>query len=295
MDRRTFRPGFRPEPPHPKHLSFESGLKPRLAGVTVYRDVDLRPFSPLSQRHDQQTTSSCAANAVVRAVEIRQNMFPGGPPYVDLSRLAVYYLARELMDPPETHKDEGVFISHACDVIRRFGVCPESDWPFDPGLITTPPSWSAMRRAYQHKIKAFYRIESTGARRVAEVARAIQSGLPVVYGTVIDDQWGRYHGKLDVLDPLGLPMAGREWGGHATVLIGTRGDTFIGENSWGTWGDEGFYRIKAEVIASPVSSDFWVLENTDEPWSTVSPPSARRCPKDTDGDGNCHHHPRGCP
>jgi C1A family cysteine protease len=266
MDPKTIKFGFRPEPPNPKHLSFEKLLKPRIASFASFGDKDLREFSPANQRHDQSRTSSCTANAVVRAVEIRQNMYPGGPPYVDLSRLAIYYLARQMMTPPETDKDEGSYISHACDVLRRFGVCPEADWPFAIEKLFTPPTWMSMRRAYQHKIKAFYRITSSGSARVAEVARCVQAGLPVVYGTLIGSDWYGYRGELASIPPLDVPAEPK--GGHATILIGTMGNTFIGENSWGSgWGDEGFYRITTDVIASRNSSDFWVMENTDDPWA----------------------------
>jgi C1A family cysteine protease len=40
---------------------------------------------------------------------------------------------------------------------------------------------------------------------------------------------------------------------------------FIGENSWGTgWGDDGYYLIAPEVIADPISQDFWVITGSWE-------------------------------
>jgi hypothetical protein len=52
-------------------------------------------------------------------------------------------------------------------------------------------------------------------------------------------------------------------GGHATVLEGwdPAGGFFWGENSWGnSWGpDDGFYKMRPEVIANKISSDFIVM------------------------------------
>lgn len=260
--------GFIPAPDDPRHFIYEDQLKPRMASFASTSDRDLREFSPSGQRHDQQSTSSCVGNAVVRAMEVRQNMYvEEGKPFVDLSRMAVYYLSRELVNPDWATKDQGTYIWSACDVLRRFGVCPADAWPFDPSKINVSPPWMAMRKAYQHKIAAYYRIRSTGVERVAEVARCIQSGLPVVFGTMIGRDWIGYSGDLTQTAPLDVPV-GKPLGGHAIILLGTMDGAFIGENSWGTgWGDDGFFRIKPEVIASStLSSDFWVMGNSYDPW-----------------------------
>jgi hypothetical protein len=110
-----------------------------------------------------------------------------------------------------------------------------------------------MRKAYLHKITAFYKIRSTGQDRVAAVIQCLRAGNPVVFGTATGDNWHGY-AKGQVL---GLPA--KETGRHATVLLGYTGGRFIGENSWGTgWGDNGFYLMDPAVVASPESSDFWV-------------------------------------
>lgn len=244
-----YKTNFRPEPDSEKHFSFEALLRPQLIQVTS-GDVDLRPFS--SPRHNQGSTGSCVAQATIKALEIKRIQKYGRAAHVDLSRLAVYYLARELMSPPECTKDEGTFVSHAFDAVRRFGVPPETDWPWDQTKICTPPSWRAMRSAYLSKITAFYKIKSTGQDRVKAVIECLRAGNPVVFGTACGDNWFEYK-KGQVL---GLPA--KTVGGHATVLVGYQKGNFIGENSWGFWGDNGFYLMSPSVIASSESSDFWV-------------------------------------
>jgi C1A family cysteine protease len=246
--------GYRDEPENDKLWSYEDQLRDRMtAGVSG--DVDLRPFT--SPRHDQRSTSSCVGNSVVKALEIKRIMKHGHEAHVDLSRLAVYYLARELMFPPETHIDNGTYISHAFDALRRFGAPTEADWPWDTGKVLSPPSFMAMRNAYLHKIESFYRIRSRGEERVEEVIRCLRAGNPVVFGTYVNPTWYGV-GK----DHLLMPVSKNEADGrHATVLVGWVDGKFVGENSWGTgWGDDGFYYMDPSVIADDGSRDFFVAQ-----------------------------------
>ena len=71
------------------------------------RRIDLRGLcSPVE---DQGDIGSCAANAVVGAMEYHQRR--SGQPTTDLSRLFVYYNARRLAD--NEGRDAGTFIHHA--------------------------------------------------------------------------------------------------------------------------------------------------------------------------------------
>lgn len=280
--------GFRPEPDDEhKHPDF-AVIRNRMSAWAPPGDSDLRPFS--SPRHQQSHSGTCAPNAVVKGLELKRiqkytlenvqrlgwerALEYGHSKHVDLSRLALYYLARELMDPPETDKDEGTYISLCADVLRRFGVCREAPdpskpgdnayWPFDLSKIFVSPSWLAMRQAYVHKIDAWHKIYSRGADRVDDVIQSLAAGSPVVYGTIIGENWLLYDGT-----PLG-PKSGRTLGGHATLLVGwdSAGGYFWGENSWGrSWGpDDGFYKIRPEVIQSSDSSDFVVITGGWEEW-----------------------------
>jgi len=256
--------GFRADPASSKHWSYEALLKPKMV-VGGDPEPDLRPFS--SPRHDQQWTNSCVANSTVKALEIKRIQKYGHAAHVDLSRMAVYYLAREMMKPPETHVDDGTYIGHAFDALRRFGVPPEKDWPFDPDKINTPPSFMAMRKAYLTKVKAFYQIQSTGNNRVDEVINCLRAGNPVVFGTNVDRAWSMHWKENGPLRPL-MPVAeDAKRGRHAIVIVGFVGGNFIIENSWGAyWGEDGFGIVAPETIASPVSKSFWVPQAGWEPF-----------------------------
>lgn len=225
---------------------------------------DLRPYS--SPRHDQRDTNSCVANALCKALEIKRIHKYGHGSHVDLSRLAVYYLARELMDPSEVGEDDGTIISLGAEVLRRFGVCTEADWPFEEGLLFLPVAWRAMRHAYVHKIKSWYRVDTTGDDRVADVIVNLAADNPVVFGTVVGDNWIDYKAGEVLTSPASVR------GRHATVLVGWQpdlhGGVFIGENSWGpAWGEDGFYMISPEVVASHESAEYTVIAGGWEEWA----------------------------
>ena len=244
--------GFRPEPDSPQHWGFEGKLRARMVQATT-GDVDLRPWT--SPRHDQGATNTCVAQATCKAFEIKRIMKYGHAAHVDLSRLAIYWFARNLMVPKETHIDEGTYISHAFDAMRRFGVPPEMAHPWDFRAIFEAPSWDAMRQAYLSKIESFYKIRSTGLARVDMVVEALQANNPVVFGTNVNGAWSSYR-KGQVLVPVSNDD---RTGRHATCIVGMKDGKFIGENSWGTnWGDNGFYLMDPATQISDVSSDFWV-------------------------------------
>lgn len=254
----------RPEPEElaAAHWSFTDKMKPTLR--RDHRGSDMREFS--SPRHDQRQTNSCAAQSVIKVNEILRIKKWGKDAHVDLSRLAAYFLGRELMSPPETDLDEGVFISSVAEAVRRFGVCAESLWPFDEKLVRKSPPWRVMQSAYKNQIAGWTRISSSGNDRVEDTIISLHNGIPVAYGTMVGDAWMKYSSTSE---PLGIPD--KADGAHATVLLGwdPQKGVFIGENSWGEgWGLEGFYEIRPEVIASSGTSDLTCI--TDDQTKVVA-------------------------
>lgn len=275
--------GWRPETVPEAIWSFGERARDRVvAAQQAWSGPDLRQMSV--GRQDQSSSNSCAGQAVAKACEIKrvsriyeQQRTAGSAhdtalvvarsQHRNLSAMAIYYLARDLMPlrpdgTDEVHYDEGAYLSAACDVLRRWGVCTEDKWPFDVDKIKTPVSWKAMRQAKTHKIHAFYRIEP-GAR-VEDTISNLDVGNPVVYGTAIGPEWDSYQDG----EVLGKPS--RITGHHATVLLAydrVRG-LFLGENSWGTgWGDEGFYRIDPRVIESFETQELVVIAGGWEDWA----------------------------
>lgn len=259
--------GYRREDPQDKHWKHDrvrARLQLRAPSSLDLGEVDLRPYSVA--RHDQGALGSCVGNATVKALEIKRALKHGTEKHVDLSRLAVYYLARGLMYPPETGMDAGTYISHAFDAIRRFGVCEEKQWPYDSKRVLDAPSWMAMRRAYVNKIDSFYRIVSHGPQRVEDVLLHLHAGNPVVFGTSVTPSF--YDTAAD--DVVGA-VNGVVEGGHAMCVVGYlpnyKGGVFVIENSWGDdFADGGFFYASPEYIGDPWAFDWWACAGGWEDW-----------------------------
>lgn len=246
--------GYLQDPPNPADFSFKSNLAPRLA-VVASGDVDLRPYCTET---DQFSASSCVGNATADSVEILDAL--EGRPRVQLSRLFVYTLARNLMDADrdgrsDINQDDGTYIRLAFDVLSKFGICTEAKWPYDLSKLYTLPSLKAMREATGHHIHSYYRISETGDDRCDAVLQALRSNHPVVFGTLIDKAFMNLSGDT----PVGIPKGDIE-GGHAMIVVGyLTGLGFIVKNSWGRgWGDYGFWIMKPEYLGWSETTDLWV-------------------------------------
>jgi len=256
--------GYRREEIQDKHWTHDRIADKLRAGITSSLDlgsIDLRPYcSPVQ---NQRSLGSCVAQATVKALEIKRIVKHGHEAHVDLSVLMLYYLARELMHPPETHLDNGTYISHAMDALRRFGTCEESLWPYDIDKYAVAPSWRTMRRGYVNKIDSFYRITSQGPKRLDDILLHLHAKNPVVFGTAVTKAF--HDTKPD--DIVG-PINGVVEGGHAMVIVGWDADRGVGivENSWGSWCDGGYCYVSPEFMMDPWMFDIWAVADGTEMW-----------------------------
>lgn len=221
-------------------------------------DVDLREYS--SPRHQQLTTSSCVGQSSIKALEIKRIIKYGHKAHVDLSVLDLYFGARDLMRPKMTHIDSGTYISLACEVLKRFGVCRDKIWPFKKENLFKPPPIMATREAYLNKIFGHYRLTKSGNDLLDDIILNLQSKNPVIFGTQVDENWFNYTSNNE---PLGIPE--KPLGAHAMVLVGFVNGCFIVENSWGQfWGDNGFAFVRPEVFTHKYTQDAWTILNGSE-------------------------------
>lgn len=264
-----FKSGYLPEPLEEKH--WRNTLVADKLKSSVNFDsldlgtVDMRPFT--SPRHNQKSLGSCVAQATVKALEIKRIMKYGREKHVDLSVMAVYYLSRELMRPPMVMEDSGTHISKAMDVLRKFGVCEESRFPYNVDEYKSKPSWRAMRRAYINRIQSFYRIVEKGNARLEGILLHLHAGNPVVFGTAVSKNFLKHRG-----DGIVWPATGTIAGRHAMTILGWLPDykgqgAFVIENSWSpTWGDDGFFYAAPEFLLNNEVQDIWAMAGGWEDW-----------------------------
>lgn len=254
--------GYRPTPswvPYNKFGTMRGSItKMALARMAAAPAANPYIISEKVPCFDQMSLGSCVANSTCGALEILQGV--EGVAIVPVSRLFVYWNARSY--DHDTDKDQGTFIHNAFDSLMRFGICPESEWPYVESAVFTQPPTSAYKIASDNEIPLtnFYRIDSTGNERITDVETAIRANHPVVFGTQISQEYESYPGGNKIWD---VPSSSA--GGHAQCIVGVRRNPdvqFLVRNSWGTgWGDPqypGHAWFTANYIAWDETNDLWV-------------------------------------
>lgn len=214
--------------------------------------IDLR--SDCSPVENQSGIGSCVANAIVGALECLEKQH--NMPFVDLSRMFVYYNAR--LETNTTSTDEGSIISLAMGTLKKMGVCPEATFPYDTHKVFMRPTWQAYREAFGHTIVESYMIEGTGEERHAGIKAALSARHPVVFGAPV---WSQIFnvtsdGVLWMPDRSAQPV-----GGHAMLIVGAdfTNRVYIVRNSWGaSWGDNGHCYVPFDYFDAAGAGDFWV-------------------------------------
>lgn len=209
-------------------------------------------YTPLS---NQLTLSSCVANATADTLEILMGLVGK---VIQISRLFIYWNARLYIN--ETDKDSGSYIKDAFASLAKDGVCPESVWDYNPDNVLKQPSLEAYRQASDNTITSYYKIQSTGQKRLKDIELAIKANHPVVFGTGITDKFCQSYGSDEVWF---APNQDEIIGLHAMVITGIRKINnnlqFYVRNSWGeSWGNNGHAWFDASYILHSSTDDLWV-------------------------------------
>jgi len=253
--------GWKPDvPDHRDHV-----YSAPLAHLQALPDhVDLRPqFS--FQPFDQKSIGSCTSQAIVAAFQFANEK--EGHPHVDLSRMFVYYQERVLEH--SIGSDSGAQIRDGIKSVVKFGIPPESEWPYDgsaadenTGLF--PPGAHATQRppptTYQHALKHRAVSYSRVPQSLRQLQACLAAGFPIVFGFSVYSSL--YDANGDPRSNVPMPRATDELlGGHATLICGFVGRQFIVRNSWGPDAqDNGHFYLPYEYVLDPnLADDFWVL------------------------------------
>jgi C1A family cysteine protease len=240
------------------NISKFAAASPAGAPQEVDGVLDLRQWcSPVEA---QGQIGSCVGNGVVGALEFLQ--IRNGKPFVDLSRMFVYYNAR-LMSRMQD-RDEGAYIHMAFGTLSSLGTCAEEKWPYDTSKVFIRPSWGSYRDAYVNKIDSYYSIGGSGQAQKNYIISALQASHPIVFGMTVDKDYMAYRGG----PPVAMPKSVRAGaGGHCQVIVGydLGRELWLVRNSWGTWwGDDGYAWVPFKYLDESSANSFWVpfLEGT---------------------------------
>ena len=213
--------------------------------------VDLR--LQCSAVEDQGNANSCAANAIVGALEFHQRA--AGLPVTDLSRMFVYYNARHMSN--QTGVDSGTYISHVFASVLAYGACEERMWPYQEAMVLTRPTQDCFDNAKNYEAVQYART-LLGPPAFA----AVSMGLPVVFGTYLPRKFyeeAGASGRMPLPDSTPEPMGS----GHAMLIVGydKSEETWLVRNSWGLeWADGGYCRIPFDTLETYSMRDhYWVV------------------------------------
>ena len=103
--------------------------------VQSYKPIDLRSLFPLPAL-DQGSLGSCGPNAKSKIMTFLQAKL--GLPVDQPARLFLYYATRDLMG--DTADDTGVDNDTMMLASERFGVCSETEVPYDVSQFAVKPS-----------------------------------------------------------------------------------------------------------------------------------------------------------
>ena len=251
--------GWRPDLPDHRDHYFSSVSSP----VSLPSFVDLRKFTPTA--FNQFELGSCTANAVAAAMEtnqIKQNAQIFIP-----SRLFIYYNTRSIEGT--VNEDSGATLRNTIKAVAKWGVGPETDWPYHPNYMTRfreKPTNKVYEHASWHKAVSYQRLLGNSV----STRSCLASGFPFVYGfSVYESFMGETIAKTGIME---MPKASDDFfGGHAVMAVGYNDGpdtvngvpprTFIVRNSYSPrWGVKGHFFMPYEYMFNDdLCADFWTI------------------------------------
>ena len=242
--------GWIPElPDHRDHLY----AAPPEVMAKLSKKKDLRPGCP--PVYTQGKLNTCTAQAIAAAIQF--DLKKQGAPIFMPSRLFVYYNERELNGTVAS--DAGARIRDGIKAIARRGVCPESEWPYDPAKVTHKPTAPCYKIGKKFKALSYKKLAQTSLH---ELKGCIASGYPFVFG------FTAYHSfRSDAVAKTGhlqMPKPKEKAiGGHAVMAVGydDSSERFIVRNSWDKdWGIKGYFTMPYAYITNlHLTHNFWTI------------------------------------
>ena len=205
---------------------------------------------------DQHDLGSCVGNAIANAYELMvRQKYPDQ--FVELSRLFVYYNARELEG--DIANDSGAYIRTGLSAVKKWGICTEALWPYYINRFTVKPTPECYADAAKRKITEYYQLATA-----EDMIETLNNNQPVIIGMSVYESFDRTSKNDPVV---AIPDSSDTYlGGHAVTVIGYDLDRqlFLFKNSYGTgWGDGGYGYITFEYERSHVF-ERWAFEISDQ-------------------------------
>jgi C1A family cysteine protease len=131
---------------------------------------------------DQGRLNSCTAHAGAALLEYFEHRASGK--YIELSRLFIYKVARNLMGL-ENETPHGASIRQTMAAMEMFGVPPERYWPNHTFLVDQEPSSFAYAIAKNYRVTSYCRLDRPDMNKLALIEQIkvfIYAGFPAMFG-----------------------------------------------------------------------------------------------------------------
>ncbi len=246
---KKFVQGVVKQPDDERDFIFRASI-PTSALPTKYKNTHIREIE------HQLGTGSCVANATCSSLEMMYTGKNNITRELNLSRMFVYYNAREPYDYLK-EQDLGAYVRDGFKSINHLGVCTEDKWEFIEAQVNTKPSQEAYNLALDNILIKYERLVD-----INSIKSAIVQDQAVVFGIPLKDDFFYLRGPISTHN---YQATGTDAGGHAMGIVGYDDDLggFIIENSWGTqWGDNGLALIKYDIFQR-YYFDVWTATELD--------------------------------
>jgi C1A family cysteine protease len=255
---------------HPQAIQ----LPPKTNLIEKFRDV----LEDAQLPYDQKTLGSCTSQSLAFAFmydELSQHNKALFMP----ARLFIYYNERNLEGT--TDQDSGAQISDGVAVLKKYGVCEESLWPYDCSRFTVKPSDECYSQGLQSRLLSAQKLTND----LDQIKSALVAGHPIVFGFSVYESF-----ESEQVASTGIMPIPRDteklMGGHAVVIVGydDAKQGVLVRNSWGPeWGTcavegdahKGYFWMPYTFLTGtntngqPYCTDFWTLGQIQDPATTA--------------------------
>jgi len=209
---------------------------------------------------DQGQLGSSGPNEISNSIKYCLNKETSNMAIWQPSRLYIYYYTR-LIEKEPLDKDTGISIEGAWQAIHQYGVCNESNWPYNISKYKVQPPNYCITAGKTNSVEFLY---FNVNQDINSIKQALFSGSNIIFGIEVyesfESQQVTSTGVIPIPDTTKEQLLGR----HCVSLWGYDdiNKIFIGMNSWGTnWGLQGYFMIPYKYVLDPsLSSDFWVVK-----------------------------------
>lgn len=212
--------------------------------INLPTSVDLRRFSPNVE--SQSSTNACIAERDIESIEI---LLGRAGIQVELSRAFHYWNIR--VDENEPGIDNGAKAPESHKTLMKYGVCPESVWPFDVSRINVKPSPEAYAAA-SYRISGCETLQGgAGSPELIQLMQCwLARGYPIKFAADVHPMFGML--KASALEETPAIIL-RDYirrdpraFGHAMLIVGyiVINGVFhpLVKNSWGSqWSVGGYF------------------------------------------------------